>query len=487
MSLGNRNQKTEGTLEETRFRRRDFLRLAELTAISAIVAACAPAAPQPTPAPAATQAPATPVPAATEVPATPVPATKEGAQIRFLYWDDFEGPYQSEAYMKLHPDVKIETIPYLDESGKLDAMIAAGNPPDILVIGGDDIYKYTSMKALLNFQPIVDADKEFDISIYFPEAVIGWKSPDGDLYGLGPDFGMELLYYNKKLFDEAGLAVPTKSWTWQDMQQAAKTLTKGEGATKQYGSVAFWGPSQQLGIVWENGGEIFSADRRKCLMDSPEAIGALAYVNGYVHDGLAPAPQEVSALGMELGPFFATGRVGVTPGGHWYFRYMAEMDWGVTVYPQGKKPGTYLYQAIWSASNATKFPEVCWDLIKFSCTPEWSEKFCVYVGGMPTIVDVAKRLAASTPEQAKDLKHFEQKEAGPDVVLPGVEKVWKAMFDGVQSARRPLVIPGITEINTSVWTPALDPMWTGETTPEQVCRAIAEGANKILDREWAKT
>jgi multiple sugar transport system substrate-binding protein len=416
------------------------------------------------------------------VTATPKPAEK--AEIRFLYWDDFEGTWQSEAYMEIHPEVSVEMIPYLEETGKLDAMIAAGNPPDIFVIGGDDVFKYSSIDALLNFQPLADADPNFDISMYFPEAVAGWQSPDGDLYGLGPDFGMELLYYNKTVLEEAGVPYPDESWTWDDMREASKVLTKGEGPAKQFGSVAFWRTSQQMSLVWQNAGMVYNEDRTACLMDSDEAIEALEYAYSYVEDGLAPAPQEVSALGMDVGPFFATGRVGFTPGGHWYFRYMADMDFDVTALPKQKKAATYLYQAIWSASSATKHPEVCWDLIQFSCSPKWSEMFCTYIGGMSTLVAVARKLAISDP----DALLFMAREGGlGSEELPSVQKVFRAMFDAIPGAQRPLLIPGIREIQDSVWTPAADHLWTGDSTPEEVGQEIARGANQILDREWAGT
>ena len=86
----------------------------------------------------------------------------------------------------------------------------------------------------------------------------------------------------------------------------------------------------------------------------------------------------------------------------------------------------------------------------------------------------------------EDLKAYEQKDQREEVSPIGVERVWNAMFDAVTDARRPLVIPGIREISSSVWTPAADKMWSGESTPEEVCREITAGSNRILDTEWAK-
>jgi multiple sugar transport system substrate-binding protein len=391
-------------------------------------------------------------------------------QVSLIYWEDAEGPMQAEAFMETRPEVKFELIPFAGEDAKLDGMIAAGTPPDLFPLGDVNFIKYFVAGNLLNLQPLIEADSAFDLSIYFPRILRTSQAPNGDLYALGPDFGAQLLYYNKTLFDEAGLSYPNEEWTWQDMQEAAGVLTKGEGATKQFGTMPHNWWAVQFPLVWQNGGNLFTEDGTKCLMDTPEAIEALDYMASYVRQEWAPTPQQLSGMGMESGQLFATGRAGMMPGGHWEFNAFSDseaFEWDVTVVPRGQEEATFLHQAFWSVSSTTEVPEVCWEWLKFTCGPEWSEKFALEVGGMSSVMSVAEKLATNPPEGTAS----------------GVAKVWKALFGSALRGRSVYNVVPFLEIVDSAWGPAVDSLWSGDSTAEQTGQEIAANANKILDRE----
>jgi multiple sugar transport system substrate-binding protein len=432
--------------------RRQFLNLSAGLSAGALLAACA----GPVGAP--------PGPAA---PAGEQPTT----QISVFYFAEGEGDVQSHAFMEEHPEVSIELIPGGAEPAKLDGMIAAGTPPDIFAYAEVDFISHLDAGNLLNLQPLVDVDTEFDLADYFPDVVATSQSPAGDLYGLGPDFGAQLLYYNKTLFDGAGLSYPDETWTWQKMHEAAQQLTTGEGAAKQYGALPHNWWAVQFPLVWQNGGDVFSADGAQCLMDAPEAVEALGYMLSYVRQELAPSPQQISGMGMESGQLFGAGRAGMFPGGHWEYGGFGEaagFEWDVTSVPQQKQAATFLHQAIWGVSAATNAPEVCWEWIKLTCGPEQSEIFVTLVGGQSTLISVAERLASDPPDAA---------------VGTGVAKVWKALYNSARGGRSYSRVRGFLEIIDSVWSPAIDMLWSGEYTPEQAGQEITEGANAILQRE----
>ena len=58
---------------------------------------------------------------------------------------------------------------------------------------------------------------------------------DGKLYGLPNGTQTMVMYYNKKMFDDAGIAYPKDGWTWDEFSDAAKKLTKADGSVYGYG------------------------------------------------------------------------------------------------------------------------------------------------------------------------------------------------------------------------------------------------------------
>jgi ABC-type glycerol-3-phosphate transport system substrate-binding protein len=101
------------------------------------------------------------------------------------------------------------------------------------------------VKALLDLQPLFDADSSFSQSDFAP-ALLAPYQRGGGLYGLPYAVNLRTLNYNRTAFDAAGIKTPTYQWKPDDFLQAAKALTKGQGDKKQYGYVPFGGPQQDL-------------------------------------------------------------------------------------------------------------------------------------------------------------------------------------------------------------------------------------------------
>ena len=96
-----------------------------------------------------------------------------------------------------------------------------------------------------------------------------------DRYAVPKDYDTIALWYNKTLFDEAGISYPDDTWTWADLKDAAKKLTKDDGS--QYGFCA--GLHNQEGyynFVYQNGGEIITDDK-KSGYDEDKTIGGDVY------------------------------------------------------------------------------------------------------------------------------------------------------------------------------------------------------------------
>ena len=125
-----------------------------------------------------------------------------------------------------HPSIRVEII---NEPGdramdKLQAMIAAGNPPDVMSIHGAFFIPLAAKGALLDLDPLIRADAGFDLGDFYPELVELCRY-QGRLYSLPRYTSVYVLFYNKDLLDAAGVSYPDESWTWDDYLAAARKLT----------------------------------------------------------------------------------------------------------------------------------------------------------------------------------------------------------------------------------------------------------------------
>ena len=110
---------------------------------------------------------------------------------------------------------------------------------------------------------------------YKPVAARGVPT-DGTQYALPSSFSDVVLYYNKDLFDAAGLDYPTSDWTWADEKAAAEALTdQAAGVWGDHQPVSFY---EYYKALAQNGGEFLAADGKSVAFNSPEGIEAAEWL-----------------------------------------------------------------------------------------------------------------------------------------------------------------------------------------------------------------
>lgn len=201
----------------------------------------------------------------------------------------------------------------------------------------------------------------------------------GEIWGLPQDIcARSLVYYNMDLFDQAGLDYPDETWTLDDLVEAAKVLTVGKRPrVQQYG--VGWIPSFATSLVFGFGGKYWSEDGTKNVINSPESIRALEFLQSLIYEhGVAPSYGE-NPYG-ELRELFVGGRLAMYVGAAFnipdVIRDAEDLRFGVApmpIAPQGRT--TMVHQCIWTMSSQTKHPEEAWELIKFLSSPEVLEEY----------------------------------------------------------------------------------------------------------------
>ncbi len=280
-------------------------------------------------------------------------------------------------FERQNPGIKvvIEGIPGDKEYvSKMILAHNAGVSPDIATLDASSSALFINSGMLLDLTPIIEKDPEFSLDDFYPNIVDIARRGDA-LYAIPNDFTPMVMYYNKRLFDAAGVPYPQNGWNFDQFRNAAKRLTKKD----QYGFVfANWFPGWIMWL-WNNGGDVFSPDLKQAsgYLDSPENVKTIEFLRTIINeDRSAPTLSQSAAMGVDP---FANGQAAMTVSGHWAMvGYSAAPkgpdgkpritldDLGVVMLPNNTgKPVTVMYESGYAITKRAKHPEAAWKFIKF--------------------------------------------------------------------------------------------------------------------------
>lgn len=181
--------------------------------------------------------------------------------------------------------IKIQVTGWADYWTALEAGATGGSLPDTFWMHSNEIYKYASNDQLLNLNDRIKASKKIEMD-KFPSGLKSIYNYKSNQYAIPKDYDTIGLWYNKTMFDKAGIAYPNDKWTWTDLYKAAKKLTKTDGS--QYGILTpLHNQEGYYNFVYQNGGTIITKDK-KSGYDDPKTVEAMKYYVNFVKDGLSP-------------------------------------------------------------------------------------------------------------------------------------------------------------------------------------------------------
>lgn len=226
--------------------------------------------------------------------------SKDGkVHIRFATWDSADTlDDQQECVDKFNESQdKIEVT--LEGWGgdfdtKLTASMGAGDAPDVMYMWDYPTYG----DSLEPLDERIEAEGE-DYKNNFFEALWPYNSKDGQIYGVPVSVVTSCLYYNKDIFDQAGVAYPTDDWTWEDVAKASKEIeSKVEnvnGFTFEMGTL----PYTFEMYLWSNGTAFVDEDgKMDGNMNSKEAVEVFQMFQDMEKDGIAYASEEAGQTEM---------------------------------------------------------------------------------------------------------------------------------------------------------------------------------------------
>lgn len=182
--------------------------------------------------------------------------------------------------------VKFESSPFKDYYNKLTAQAASN---DLACIAGLQAQRVPDVGSLFTDLGSSYDGTDFDIADYEPSIVKGLQA-DGKQLAVPYDLGPYVLYYNKDMFDAAGIPVPTPGWTKDEFLAAARALT-GDG---KYGFAADGTPDTWLPYTLSIGGDYIKDDKPD--LTNPKVVEGFTWVTELVtKEKVAPAPPATGA------------------------------------------------------------------------------------------------------------------------------------------------------------------------------------------------
>jgi multiple sugar transport system substrate-binding protein len=188
-------------------------------------------------------------------------ALEKGGEITYWSWTP-QAEEQAAAFEKAYPNVKVKVVNAgtgNDEYTKLQNAIKAGSgAPDVVQIEYYAFPQFTLTDSLLDLSGYGFGDFEGD----YTASTWGSVTSGDAIYGLPQDSGPMALFYNKAVFDQFGIAVPT---TWDEYVAAAQTLHAADPSkyiTADLGDAGF-----TTSMIWQAGGQPFQTDGTDVTID----------------------------------------------------------------------------------------------------------------------------------------------------------------------------------------------------------------------------
>ncbi len=151
---------------------------------------------------------------------------------------------------------------------------------------------------------------------------------DGRVYGHPGNANAMAIWYNKRLFDEAGIPYPDPHWTWDDFVAISQKLTVRDerGRPLQYGFLGYW---EWKSVLYEWGASMYTPEGTRCALDSPESIAAFTFLQDLIfkHKVMPSYSEErymarSGGWGADMLTMFAGERGAMAIGGRWWLQLL---------------------------------------------------------------------------------------------------------------------------------------------------------------------
>lgn len=358
---------------------------------------------------------------------------------------------------------EIMVVPWDQYWVLLEAGAQGGDMPDVFWMHANEAERYMSNGMLMDLTDKITESSEIDLANY-PKDIVNLYSYEGKSYAIPKDIDTIALWYNKKLFDEAGMDYPTADWTWDDLYDAAKKLTKDDGSQYGYALDAGNGQAGSFNYIYDEGGYVISEDKTKSGYDDPKTIKAMQFFEKMIQDGIMPN-QDIMAESGEF-TLFSNGKIAMIAMGSWMVQSLAQNEYVAAncdciELPKSAATGRRcsIYNGLgWAVSANSERQLDAWKLVE-------------YLGG-----EAAQKKQA---ELGVTMSAYEgASESWTDCADFNLDAYLNMMDDLVINPYSKQTV-----LWTNIITEELTKAWMQEISMEEACKTIASEMNEILAEE----
>lgn len=395
-------------------------------------------------------------------------ASSQKADITMMMWGD---PAELDVWNKIVEDfhtanpnitVKVDVSDWDSYWTKLKTMLSAGTPPDVFAMDAPLYLDYQSRGVLLNLQPYLDKNPDLLKGVY-PQTLEAYKTPDG-MFGLPRDFQTVALFYNKDMFDAAGVDYPTADWTYDDLRNAAKQLTKDSNSDGKIDQFGFYSDLWDMELIWSEGiwaygGDIINADHTKTLIGEPKAREAWQLFHDMMFED--KSWPDSNTAGEYGGDPFLAGVAAMTTIGHWVVPGYSEVKFKWDVAPMPKGPAgqaTSVNSAGFVVAKDSKSPDAAFEFLKYVLSEPAQKRLAELGFACPVLKSVAESDAFLKQSTAIDNKVF---------------------LDSLEFAHMKPVFKGYDEWSSAIGD-GMAPIWTGEAELDPTLDEAVKAADDVL-------
>ncbi|NQU47111.1 MAG: extracellular solute-binding protein [Planctomycetes bacterium] len=371
-----------------------------------------------------------------------------------------------------HPGVKVELISSSGGSGSRDKIrfaLAGDLPIDVTWIDVTEFSSFLDEGVLIDLQPYFEADPTWDESLYYQQILAGMRGPDEHLYGLPSTFNPYVMYVNKSLLAAEGIEMPADDWTWQQMVDISRKVTRdldGDGNADQFGiSITQW--LQALTPwIWQNGGRLLN-DQNRIALDEPEAIEAVAFLQNLLHSEKIASDDATFANQLSVGLFQAGKVAFYGPVGFWEtyrFREIENFEWDYHPLPRNKQAATAVAMRFYCVPRTARHPKLAYEYVRVLAGATMQRGLAAIGNGVPGLISAA------------------ESDVFVDPSTPQREEVFLQVLEG---ARFQPVTVNWSEIQEQSAAVLEEAILLNRISAEEACRTATQIANAGLDRQEA--
>ena len=344
-----------------------------------------------------------------------------------------------DAFHKAHPDIEIKAQgiaakDWATFAQTVSTQIAGGKVPDIVDVATEGQLLFASKGLLEPLDSYIARDKKI-VDDYFADAdpkLREWTdrygSTDGKTYFIPGGYNTAVLYCNTKVFQRAGVDLPSGDWSWDDFKKAGIRIKEKTGAFLLPIGYSF--PFTDI-MPWlfTNGASTFNEDWDKATFGSPEAIEAATFVKSLIDAGLSPKPGGAFDAAAQL----RKDKLAAFGGGRWPTLDVRRLKMTdkvrIVKWPSNKRNGSPVGWDGWPILKASRNKEAAWTFLKWLMSKDAST-FYAKIGGtnIPARGSVA------------DSKVFLENAPKGTPLLPGALKYGTPIPSPVQGAQAQKII-----------------------------------------------